>query len=253
MFDISVNEVQAANMQKFAMEHTKDLREKINFNSFFVAIVVDTNDPNKLGRVKIRIPAIHGANKTESYYIVDDGLPWARPGVFSMSGNDYGHFAIPPAGTRVFVTFEYNSPENPIYFGGIPTMAGSTEKYFNDNSSVFSGNQILVVDNDRIKSNRDSNVLYTVFKSPKGATIEIDDKDGQEAIRIISADGQIIEMGVFNEDKTPLHRRGGEEGSDVSSRFMRLTNGTESIEIKDGEINIKANKIKMNGVDVTPN
>lgn len=253
MFDINANDIHAINMQKYVMNQTKDVRKKIDYNAFYMGIVEDTNDSLQLGRVRVRIPSIHGANPSESYYTTTSGLPWAKPGIFSMSGNDYGQFLVPPKGTRVFVTFEYNSPENPIYFGGIPTVVGNTDKKFNDNSVVFQGSEILIYSDDKIQNNRNSGAVYTLFKSPKGATIEIDDKDGQEVLRIISTDGQVFEMGVADEENTPLHRRGSEEGSDIPSRFMRMTNGTEYIEIKDGEININAESVKINGIDITPN
>lgn len=252
MFDTDLNKLQAFNMNKFVMEQTKDLREEVNYNAFYSAIVTNTRDPLKLGRVQIRIPSLHGSNTNQAYYIEDNVLPWARPGVLNSAGNDMGQYLVPAKGTRVFVTFELNDPNSAIYFGGIPTKIGAegNTKVYNDNRDIYSGESQIITDNDDIRTLRDSEAINTVFKSYKGATIEIDDKDGQETIKIISADGQVFEMGVEDPDGIPLDRRGDREGSTNSHRYIKLGNENEYIKITDGEININANSVKINGIDI---
>lgn len=252
MFDIDISRLQAVNMNRYSMEQTQDMREKVDYNAFYSAIVTGTRDPLKLGRVQIRIPALHGVNTNQAYYIPDNVLPWARPGVFNGAGNDTGQFLVPEKGTRVFVTFEYNDPNSAIYFGGIPTKIGTVgnTKEYNDNRDIYSGEEVTITSDDTIQNKRDSEAVKTVFKSFKGATIEIDDKDGQEAIRIISADGQVIEMGVEDAEGTALERRGDKENSTNPHRYIRMGNENEYIKITDGEININANSVKINGIDI---
>ena len=247
MFDLDISRMQTVNMQKFVMDQTKDFREEVNYNAFYSAIVTNTRDPLNLGRVQIRIPALHGSNENQAYYIADSTLPWARPGVFNASGNDMGQFLVPEKGTRVFVTFELNDPNSAIYFGGIPTKIGANgnTKDYNDNLDIYNGKSVTITDNDTMKTTRDSEALNTIFKSFKGATIEIDDKDGQETIRIISADGQIFEMGVEDPDGTPLDRRGDREGSTNSHRYIKLGNENEYIKIVEGKITIAAENIEI--------
>lgn len=85
MFDFNVHRIKSSS----ALKNTKDLKEitdKINSyepNAFYIGIVEDTNDPYKLGRVRVRIPAIHGTNSSQSYYIDSLDLPWAKPAVFN--------------------------------------------------------------------------------------------------------------------------------------------------------------------------
>lgn len=247
MFDIDLSNLKAFNQKDFIMKQSQDFREKTNYNAFYMAVVVNSNDSEGLGRVQIRIPALHGTHKSQNYYVEDNELPWARPGIFATGGNDMGQFLVPQKGNRVFVTFEFNSPSNPIYFGGIPTLIGKVPKQYNDNPDIYNGNTVEITDNDKIKSKSKSKANQIVYKSFKGATIEINDKDGQESIKIIDASGQVFEMGVLDPEGVPLPRRGDKENSTNDYRFIKLGNENEFIEIIDGKIKIVADDVDISG------
>jgi hypothetical protein len=70
--------------------------------------VINNQDPQKLGRVQLRIPQIAGDNKVE-YWAWPSGQP---------AGADFGDFMIPPKGSPVWVTFENGDPSHPCYEGG---------------------------------------------------------------------------------------------------------------------------------------
>ena len=252
MFDINLSNLKSNNQKQYVLNQTKNLREKVNYNAFYVALVVNTNDIYNLGRIQIRIPAIHGSIPQETNYIQDNSLPWARPGIFNAGGNDMGQFIVPEKGSRVFVTFEANDHSNPIYFGGIPTLIGKTKEY-NDNPDIYSGENVDITDNDKIKDLKDNKAMQIVYKSFKGATILIDDKDGQENIKIIDASGQVFEMGVLDPTGAPLPRRQDKIGSTNPYRFIRLGNENEYIEIIDGKVNIVADDIRVNGHSIENN
>jgi hypothetical protein len=107
-------------------------------------VVVDTNDPQQMGRVKIWVPGLDG----DLYEI--ENLPWATymsplagqtrdypagpsaqvtPGFMS-----YGFFAVPKNGALVIVGFLYNDPNRRVYMGS----------YFRDH-----GNRSLPVGRNR--------------------------------------------------------------------------------------------------------
>lgn len=247
MFDIDLSNLKAVNQKDFIMKQSQEYREKTNYNAFYMAVVINSNDPEELGRVQIRIPALHGTRKNQNYFIEDSELPWARPGIFATGGNDMGQFLVPQKGNRVFVTFEFNNPSNPIYFGGIPTLIGKVSKQYNDNPDIYNGNTVEITDNDKIKSKSKSKANQIVYKSFKGATIEINDKDGQESIKIIDASGQVFEMGVLDPEGVPLPRRGDKENSTNDYRFIKLGNENEFIEIIDGKIKIVADDVDISG------
>ena len=248
MFDIDLSNIKSNNQKQYVLNKTKDLRPKVDYNAFYSAIVVNTNDFYNLGRVQIRIPSIHGVRKEQANYISDSELPWAKCGVFNAAGNDMGQFLVPEKGSRVFVTFEANDSSNPIYFGGIPTIIGKPKEY-NDNPDIYNGNEIEITDSDKIKDIKNDKAMQIVYKSFKGATILINDKDGQENIKIIDASGQVFEMGVLNPENNPLPRRGSKENSTDPYRYIRLGNNNEYIEIIDKKISIVADEIKINNFD----
>lgn len=79
---------------------------------FYRGIVVDNNDPEKYGRVRVKL---FGLNDHEA----NDNLPWAEvmqpTGIGLISG--VGLSAILKQGTWVYVILEENNPEKPIVIG----------------------------------------------------------------------------------------------------------------------------------------
>lgn len=72
------------------------------------ALVVEDNDPRKLGRVKVYCPSVYG----------EDPSPWAWPN-FPFGGSfEYGLVFVPPKESFVWLEFEEGLPEHPIYTGG---------------------------------------------------------------------------------------------------------------------------------------
>ncbi|WP_109121149.1 phage baseplate assembly protein V [Azospirillum sp. TSO22-1] len=82
------------------------------------ALVLDNDDPLKLGRVLSEVPALPGA-------LLDWALPCAPAA---------GPLAVPPAGTSIWVEFEGGDPNFPIWSGRFwtegeapaPVMIGGT-------------------------------------------------------------------------------------------------------------------------------
>lgn len=77
-------------------------------------VVVDTADPMAMGRIRVRVPDIGGA----------DTMDWAMPCV-PIAGPHSGMVAVPPAGASVWVEFEGGDPGRPIWVGGFwdgPTL-----------------------------------------------------------------------------------------------------------------------------------
>lgn len=75
------------------------------------AIIVDNNDPEKLGRVKIRIPGfIEGS---------DEDLPWSypTPEIFQGGSKRSLKMSVPKKGTHINVSFPDGNLYNPRYSG----------------------------------------------------------------------------------------------------------------------------------------
>jgi uncharacterized protein involved in type VI secretion and phage assembly len=68
--------------------------------------VIDSADPNRLGRVKVSVPSVMAQNQAE----------WAMPCVPYSAGGP-GKQKLPPAGTAVWVEFEGGNSARPVWVG----------------------------------------------------------------------------------------------------------------------------------------
>ena len=88
--------------QKNGLENTLRL-----FYGVYHAICTNNDDPDKQGRIKLKIPQISG----------DQALDvWAYP--IATAGNNAGFLAVPSVGDGVWVSFENGNPRFPQYNGG---------------------------------------------------------------------------------------------------------------------------------------
>lgn len=77
-------------------------------NGLYRAIVSNVDDPNKMGRIKVIIPELFG-EKVES--------TWCMPCVPVCYDNG-GDFYIPKLRETVWITFEMDDLDKPVYLGG---------------------------------------------------------------------------------------------------------------------------------------
>ncbi len=131
------------------LEQTRRPESKIY--GVVVGIVTDNKDPDKLGRVKVKIPRISG----------DDESNWARVVSF-MVGKEKGAFFLPEVDDEVLVAFEYGDINMPYVIG-----------------SLWNGKDKTPLTNDDGKNN------IRMIKSRSGHIIRLDDTDGKEKIEII--------------------------------------------------------------------
>ena len=109
-----------------------------NFNNpFFVATVVNNNDPQKAYRVQVRIKSLHDN-------LPDNFLPWAArvgPAFLGFGNADIDH-AVPENGTKVLVLAINNNSNSLLYLGslyGKSSNAPSGDEYLN-NYGIYTKN-----------------------------------------------------------------------------------------------------------------
>lgn len=98
--------------QKHTKMITKDFEHNFN-NPFFIATVVDNNDPTSNYRIKVRLDILHDA-------VEDKNLPWAgRVDTAFMGMSDEGDLdhKIPEVGSKVLVIAVANDPNSLLYLG----------------------------------------------------------------------------------------------------------------------------------------
>lgn len=90
----------------------------------YAGTVENVRDPEKLGRVKVRVPHVYGASTTGAGYIGVDDLPWALPAGLPAGGSaaSGGLSHLPAVGDHVFVRFLDGEPEKPIWEWGMQTF-----------------------------------------------------------------------------------------------------------------------------------
>ncbi len=94
--------------EKFFGHRTRTLWER--FPGHFRALVVETNDPLNMMRVRFKCPDMH------DFDLEPENCPWAVP-AFDLGGQRAGRFSHPCIGDWVWITFEKQHPYGPIWTG----------------------------------------------------------------------------------------------------------------------------------------
>ena len=121
-----------------------------------VGVVTNNQDPDGMGRVKVRLPWL--TDEDESH--------WARV-VAPMAGNDRGLYLLPEVDDEVLVAFEHGIVEFAYVLG-----------------ALWNGKDKPPESNDDGKNNK------RTIKSRSGHIIRLDDSDGAEKIEIIDKSGK---------------------------------------------------------------
>lgn len=128
-----------------------------------VATVTDIDDPDGQGRVKIRLDWAPDAGGGDGY------AAWARMATL-FAGDNRGSWFIPDVGDEVLVAFEHGDPRRPYVLGGLWNGKDKPPQ------SMASGNNLKVI------------------RSRNGVKITLDDKSGQETLKLETPGGQKLTM-----------------------------------------------------------
>jgi hypothetical protein len=134
------------------------------FYGKYRGIVTDNNDPQKLGRIKARVPEVLG--DLESGF----ALPCAP-----YAGNGSGIFTVPPPGAGVWIEFEAGDVSRPIWSG------------------CWWGENQLPRDEKQSDTTPEIKILRSekglmVYMDDAGQTITLSDGDGSNIITIKAQD-----------------------------------------------------------------
>lgn len=95
-------------------------------NGIFRGVVEDNNDPEKMGRCRIRVFGIHTEkkNKDEKEGVPTEELIWAEPalGLFEGGQTGFGSWVVPLQGSHVFLFFENGHIMKPRFFASVPGL-----------------------------------------------------------------------------------------------------------------------------------
>lgn len=109
--------------QKFFSERDSPLQNK--FPGMYRALVVETNDPLEMRRLRVKVPALH------NYDLAAKDCPWAVP-AFDLGVKRAGKWTSPCIGDWVWIDFENGSPYALVWTG----VASPTRRAFYPYASV---------------------------------------------------------------------------------------------------------------------
>jgi uncharacterized protein involved in type VI secretion and phage assembly len=183
------------------------------FHGIYRGLVLVRIDPDKQGRIKIKMPHVYGD-------ISEESLPWAYPmcpawadssGQFQGGGMGW----VPPINSPVYVFFEGGNPLYPIWTAG----------WWGGQNAPF---QMPVHAHD--DAGNPDNLFFT---APNGATVQIDFRAGKEKILLRLPKGDHIKIGMDGE-------------LDIHSEQNVNMNAPVKIQVQsDGTVNIKGKDVKV--------
>jgi len=141
-------------------------------------IVTDNQDPDGLGRVKVKFPWLSDNNETD----------WARISTL-MAGGERGSFFLPEVEDEVLVAFEHGNINRPYVIGALWNAVDKPPETNSDGKNNIrkirsrSGHEIIFDDN---KSDGQEKVE---IHTKAGHKIVLDDSVGQEKIEIVDKTG----------------------------------------------------------------
>jgi len=110
---------------------------------FYVGVVADREDPEHLGRVRVRIPGV-----------MEPSSPWALPlGTGGGGSTNRGLFTVPALGAEVGVFFNQGDPKAPHYITGNWGKPGGASEVPPQAQDTYE-NTVLATEDFRVEANQ---------------------------------------------------------------------------------------------------
>lgn len=211
----------------------RDDRYQGKFYGVTVGIVTDIEDPEKLGRIKVKL-----LNRDTSEYETDF-VRIATP----MTGQQWGMFFFPEIGDEVLVTFSDGDIHRPYVIGSLwnqnykPPVEIQEKKNTVRKIKTKHGHEIIFTDED----DKDSIEIktpkkLTIFMEDEKELISIKDKDGKNLLKIDAKNGVVQ---VMAEKKIQI--QSGNSTMELDGEGNRVSiESTQSLHLKSQQISIEA-------------
>lgn len=188
----------------------------------YIGFVVNSNDPERLGRCKIRIIGVYDN-------IPDDQLPWAFYGGSPVFGGGEskggGSISVPKPGTAVKVMFLNQDIHNPIWLSVIHL----NDKLRRELSESYEGSHVLLYDedNDLKVWFTPSNGMQIYYKDSSisinpDQSILIDHKESQSNIELKAGQVTVNARSKVEINSPDVHVNGGKTDLGTSPQFSVL-------------------------------
>lgn len=211
-------------------------RQARSYFGKFRAFVVDNEDPEGRGRLKLTIPSVLGAETSD----------WALPCFPYGGGADFGWMAVPPVDAQVVVEFLEGDVSSPIWTGTFHRGAGEVPEEAGAGSAAST--KLLKTEAGHLLSFEDTDGETKItLRSAEAATVEMDETG---SIALTGADGGTVTLDAEGGTLTVEDANGnslvmsssGIEASDASGNTISMTSGG---------VEVSATTIKISGSQVT--
>ncbi len=190
------------------------------FYGVYPALVVDLQDPDNQGRVKVRLPWSPDADGG-AYEV------WARLAVL-MAGNNRGTWFIPDVNDEVLIAFEGGNPRRPYVLGGLWNGSDRPPESMDANNTLKT---ILSREGIRITMDDTSGAVKLTLETPGGHSVVLD--DGQRSLTAADSNGNSIKMEA--------------QGITVTA-VSKVTVNAPTVNVSAGMVNVDAGMSKFSGV-----
>ena len=178
----------------------------------FIGVVTNNQDPDKLGRIKVKFPKVSADNETD----------WIRVATL-FTGAEFGSYFLPNVNDEVLVAFESGDINLPIVIG-----------------SLWNG----VVKPP--ETNSDGKNSICMIKSKSGHTIKLDNTDGSEVIQIvdktqknmITIDSATNTIKVTSDADISIEAKNG--AINLDAKEVNVTGSSAVAIVSKGDLDVKA-------------
>lgn len=198
-------------------------------------LVTDNQDPEKRGRLKLRVPAVLGDEETD----------WALPCLPFGGGAGYGWFAVPEVDAQVWVEFEEGDIHRPIWVGTFWQQESDVPP---DAAKDQPTTRLLATPSGHVlQFDDESGEERFLLHHPSGAEAVIDKNGG---LALTDADGATVTLDAEGGTLTVEDANGNSITMSSSGTIVEDANGNK-IEMGPAGVTVKAQRVVIDGTQVT--
>jgi len=210
------------------------------------AIVCQNKDPEKLERIKVRLPWLDGGDEDQTY--------WAQM-VTPMEGKKFGWYALPDVDDVVLVAFIAGDMSQPVVIGGVWSKPDFSPEPNEDGKNNFrgyrsrSGHRMVLDDSSKVKvyiadkttknmigigefaKNGAGPNVCAVHKPPMSGTLGVSISTMEGKMELTCKDGKLTitaEQNIKLNAKTTIDIKAGQDFTLDGESSAKLTSGSPS-------------------------
>lgn len=223
-------------------------RESLDNTSYGLhyAIVCQNKDPEKLERIKVRLPWLDGGEEDQTF--------WAQL-LTPMEGKKFGWYTLPDIDDVVTVMFIAGDMSQPVVVGGVWSKPDNSPEPNEDGKNNFrgyrsrSGHRMLLDDSSKVKvviaDKTTKNMIgvgefdkdgagpnvCAVYKPPMSGTLGVSVSTMEGKMEITCKDGKLTveaEENIKINAKTTIDMKAGQDFTMDGQSSAKLTSGSPS-------------------------